>query len=223
MKVIVFGATGGSGRAAIKWLVRAGHEVTAFARRPPATATDESWQRVRVICGDVMRTERVKAAVTGHDAVVVALGISENPFVVRLRGPARTPADVRSAGTRNVIAAMHECGVRRLIVQSTYGLGETRARLRWLDKALFDLVLKPQLDDTDKQEAEVVDSGLAWTLVRPVHLTDGPATALPYASCAGDIVDYSVSRDSVGRFLALAAATEALAGKKVAVSGVAAT
>lgn len=219
MKVIVFGATGGSGRAAIKWLLQARHEVTAFVRTAPATDHSD-WQRVRVVCGDVMRLEQVTAAVAGHDAVVVALGIRENPFLVRLRGPARTPGDVRSAGTRNVIAAMHACGVERLTVQSTYGLGETRARLRWLDRAFFDLVLKPQIDDTVQQEAEVTGSGLAWTLVRPVHLTDAPEPALPHASCSGDIVDYTVSRDSVGRYLAHAAATGALAGRKVAVSGV---
>ena len=41
-------------------------------------------------------------------------------------GSASTPIDVRSTGTRNVIDAMHRCGVRRLVVQTSYGVGATR-------------------------------------------------------------------------------------------------
>lgn len=221
MKAIVFGATGGSGRAAVSWLLSAGHEVSAFVRKPPPAADDVAWDRVRLAFGDVMDPDQVRAAVAGHDAVVVALGISENPFLVRMRGPAHTPMTVRSAGTRNVVNAMRAEGIKRLVVQTTYGLGETRERLRFVDKALFDLVLKPQIDDTEQQEAVVTQSDLAWTLIRPVHLVDAPETALPHASCAGDIANFSVSRQSVGRYLAHAAATSDLSQRTVALSGAA--
>jgi uncharacterized protein YbjT (DUF2867 family) len=200
MKVLVIGSTGGSGRAAIESLVAAGHEVTAFSRRG-----GESRERLRQVTGDAMSASDISRAVRGHDAVVVTLGISENPFRVRLFGPARTPIDIRSRGTRNVIAAMREHGVRRLVVQTTYGVGDSRARLRFIDRLFFALLLKPQIADTEIQQRDVMDSGLDWVVVQPVHLTDADTDAA-VVSITGEPggAAMSVSRKGVGRVLASA-------------------
>ena len=217
MKVLVFGATGGSGRAAIEHLLARQHEVSAFVRRADVALPRE----VNVIRGDVMNASDVERAARGHDAVIVTLGITENPFRVRLFGPARTPADVRSAGTRNIIAAMRQHGVRKLVVQSSYGVGASRERLSLVDRMLFALVLKPQIADTELQEADVIASGLDWTLVQPVHLTDAGEDSTPFASSSGDTGKQSVSRKSVGRFLAGAVTDPSWIGKSVALSGAA--
>lgn len=217
MKVLVFGATGGSGRAAVEQLLAQRHEVSAFVRRTDAVLPRE----VNVITGDVMNAGAVERAVRGHEAVIVTLGITENPFRVRLFGPARTPADVRSAGTRHIIAAMRQHGVRKLVVQSSYGVGASRDRLSLVDRIFFALVLKPQIIDTELQEADVITSGLDWVLVQPVHLTDASEDTTPFASISGDTGKLSVSRRSVGRFLAGAVSDSAWIGKSVAVSGAA--
>ena len=120
-RILVVGATGGTGRATIQELVQLGHRVTAFSRNADALA--EASELVTAFNGDATNPDDVDQAVRGHDAVIVTLGIAENPFRVRLFGTARTPIDVRSAGTRNVIAAMQKHGVRRLVVQSSYGVG----------------------------------------------------------------------------------------------------
>lgn len=217
MKVLVVGSTGGSGQAAVSQLVAQGHQVTAFTRQPPA----EPAPGVRYVEGDVMRAADVDRAVAGQDAVVVAVGIRENPLRVRLLGPARTPLDVRSAGTRHVIAAMKRHGVRKLVVQTSYGVGPTRDRLRWIDRLFFALLLSPQIADTEVQQAEVVASGLDWVVVQPVHLTDGVEEPEPLVSAAGDIGRSAVSRRSVGRVLARAVSDARLIGTSVAVSGAA--
>jgi putative NADH-flavin reductase len=214
MKVLVFGASGGSGRAAVKQLVALGHEVSAFSRR---AALDPALP-VRTIEGDVMHAADVDRAVAGQDAVIVTLGIRENPLRVRLLGPAHTPRDVRSAGTRNIIAAMRTHGVRKLIVQTSYGVGDTRERLGLIDRLFLALLLKPQIADTELQEADVVRSGLDWIVVQPVHLTDGPTEAMPCVSTAGDISGRKVSRSAVGRFLAHAVQNTSFVGKSVALS-----
>ncbi|HVK78101.1 MAG TPA: NAD(P)H-binding protein, partial [Kofleriaceae bacterium] len=168
MKVLVIGSTGGSGRAAVAHLLTEGHEVTAFARRADPTLAPHA--RLSVVTGDALDPADVDRAVAGQDAVVVTLGITENPLRVRLRGPARTALDVRSAGTRNVIAAMRRHGVRKLVVQTSYGVGDTRDRLGLVNRLFFALLLKPQIADTEIQNQEVADSGLDWVLVQPVHL-----------------------------------------------------
>jgi uncharacterized protein YbjT (DUF2867 family) len=216
-KVLIVGATGGSGRAAIQELLNAGHEVTAFSRR--ADGLTGFSDAMTIFNGDVTNREDVDRAVRGHDAVIVTLGISENPLSVRLRGSARTPLDVRSTGTRNVIAAMRTHGVRRLVVQSSFGVGETRNNLGLIDRLFFSLVLKPQIADTEVQELEVRTSGLDWVLAQPVHLTDDTGTGMPFASADGQVRDMKISRKSVARFLVHAAHVPDYVGQSVALSG----
>jgi putative NADH-flavin reductase len=218
MKVAVIGSTGGSGRAAVEHLLLADHDVTAFSRRADAVETRSD--RLHFVNGDVMNAADVERAVEGSDAVIVTLGIRENPLRVRLRGAARTALDVRSAGTRNVIAAMKKHGVRKLVVQTSYGVGETRGMLRLADKLFFQLILKPQIADTEKQNQDVTASDLDWVIVQPVHLTDGSDDDMPFVSTDGETGQMKVSRKSVGRFLAHAAERPTFVRRSVAVSGV---
>lgn len=219
LNVLVVGATGGSGRAAVDHLLAAGHRVTAFSRN--AGRLSGLSERLTTVDGDATDAEQVAQAVRGHDAVVVTLGISENPFRVRLLGAAKTPMDIRSAGTRNVIKAMRRHGVKRLIVQSSYGVGETRDKLRPLDRLFFNLLLKPQIADTEIQERVVRGSDVDWTLVQPVHLTDDESAAAPFSSAEGRVGRWDVARESVGRFLAEAAGGSEFVGRSVALSGTA--
>jgi nucleoside-diphosphate-sugar epimerase len=217
MKVLVVGSTGGSGRAAVERLLEEGHTVTAFSRHAERVETRS--ERLRFVRGDVMNPRDVERAVHGHDAVVVTLGIRENPLRVRLVGPAHTPLDVRSSGTRNVIVAMRKHGVRRLVVQTSYGVGDTRDRLGMVDALFFKLVLKPQIADTEIQNQDVSASGLDWVIAQPVHLTDGDDDEMPFTSTEGATGKMKVSRQSVARFLAEAVTSQRYLHKSVALSG----
>ena len=215
MKVLVIGATGGSGRAAVDELLRRGHEVTAFARTADRLGPAE---RLHTINGDATDPGTVDAAVPGHDAVIVTLGISENALKVRLFGSAGTPMRVRSTGTRHVIEAMRRHGVRRLVVQTSYGVGPTRHRLPRLQRIVFRLLLHPQIMDTERQDADVRASGLDWVIVQPVNLTNEPAPGRPFASEQGEVRAMTVARTRVGRFLADAAEGDDHIGRTVALS-----
>jgi uncharacterized protein YbjT (DUF2867 family) len=219
MKVLVVGATGGSGRAAVNELLSRGHEVTAFSRH--ATTLDAAPGRLRTIDGDATAPAAVDRAVHGQQAVIVTLGISDNALRVRLLNRAGTPMDVRSRGTRNVIAAMRRHGVGKLVVQTTYGVGATRDRLPPLYRLLYWLVLRPQIADTEHQEREVRASGLDWVIAQPVSLTDDAQGGLPFASPSGELRAMKVSRGSVGRFLVQAAEGSQCLGASVALSAVA--
>jgi uncharacterized protein YbjT (DUF2867 family) len=215
VRVLVVGATGGSGRAAVAALAGRGHEVTAFARRASAVFGDRA--EARAVDGDATVPEDVDRAVRGQDAVVVTLGISEHPLRVRLLGSAGTPLDVRSRGTAAVVAAMREHGVRRLVVQSSYGVGETRDRLPLASRLVFALLLRPQIADHERQERIVRDSGLDWSLVQPVTLTDGDEPAA--VSATGDAERMRVSRRAVAAALADLVEEPGDRGRSLAVSG----
>lgn len=216
MKVLVVGATGGSGRAVVRELLVRGHEVTAFSRHARSLAGTEG--HLRAIDGDATNPADVDRVVRGQDAVVVTLGISENPLRVRLFGSAGTPMDVRSRGTRAVVSAMRRHGVRRLVVQTSYGVGETRTMLPLGQRLVFRLLLHPQIADTERQEREVRASGLDWVLVQPVNLTDDPHPGLPFVSTSGEIRGLKVPRACVGRFLVRAVEEPRYIGRSVALS-----
>ena len=72
MTMLVIGATGGTGRCVVKNALRAGHEVTAFARTPQKITMQH--QRLRVAQGDVLQSDAVLHAMQGQQAVICALG-----------------------------------------------------------------------------------------------------------------------------------------------------
>lgn len=216
-KILVVGATGGTGLAVVQQLLQEGHQVTAFSRH--ASGKLENTSQLKTIDGDVMVQADIELAVQGQDVVIVVLGISENPFRVRLFGTANTPRDVRSMGTRNVIDAMRKQGITRLVVQSTYGVGATRGLLGFADQLFFSLLLKPQIEDTEVQEQVVRDSGVEWVLAQPVHLVDSEDSKHPYLSTSGKTRVMKVSRAAVARFLTVAALEPDFVGKTVTVSG----
>ncbi|ACZ30465.1 NAD-dependent epimerase/dehydratase [Xylanimonas cellulosilytica DSM 15894] len=220
MDILVVGATRGTGRALTDTLVADGHTVTAFGRTATATfaTTPPGPGTLRAVDGDVLDADAVAKAVAGQDAVVVTLGISDNPVTVRLLRRASTALDVRSRGTAVVLGAMRDQGVRRVVVQTTYGLGDTwqRLDLRW--KATFRLLLWPQLKDSAKQEDVVRASGLDWTLVRPVALSDAPTTTPARVSDDGSAAGFTVSRHDLARALADVATDRDRIGRTLAVS-----
>ncbi|MEM8902388.1 MAG: NAD(P)-binding oxidoreductase [Actinomycetota bacterium] len=216
-KILVVGASGGSGRAAVTALVAAGHHVTAFSRHADRLAADVDG--LVTINGDALRRDDIDQAVAGQDAVIVTLGITEHPIRVQTLGPKHTPLDVRSAGTRNVIDAMNAHGVDRLVVQSSYGIGPTRQDLGLVDRLFFALVVKKQMADTELQERIIRSSGLDWTLVQPVHLNDEPDGPEPFWSTTGETRSMKISRTVVGRTLSRVVADPTLSHTTLSVSG----
>jgi putative NADH-flavin reductase len=158
MKLVVFGATGKSGQQIVEQALSTGHLVTAFARRPSAITTRHP--NLKIMQGDALDAARVSEAVAGQDAVLFAIGTNR-----------RSTLTVCADAARNIIAAMNEHGVRRLIVLSAYGASETK------DTALYSKVLRAligkRVEDKDRMEELVRASNLDWVLVRPPLLTNG--------------------------------------------------
>jgi putative NADH-flavin reductase len=177
MRLAIFGPTGGTGRRLVERAIAEGHEVTAFARNPSKiTARHE---RLRIVVGDAFDPESVLEAVAGSEAVICVLGsrTPSNPLHPRRPGD---PHGVTSAGSQNIVAAMKEHGLRRLVCQTAWGVGESRQN-PGIAGAFFMNVLVPPLlrdeyADKEAQEKIVAESGLDWIIVRPMILTNGPWT-----------------------------------------------
>jgi putative NADH-flavin reductase len=164
MKLIVFGPTGSTGRQVVTQALQQGHDVTAFARSPEKL--DLNHERLQVIKGDVLDPDSVERAIQGQDAVLCTLGL-----------PPGDKSNLRANGTRNIIRAMEKTGVKRLICQSSHGVGNTRDTLPLIMKYLIvPLFLRRAFADHEIQENYIKESQLDWIIVRPTALTDGEHT-----------------------------------------------
>lgn len=160
-KLLVLGATGGTGRALVEQAVAAGLSVTVLVRRPDKSFPD----RVRVVSGDLLEDSTVlHAAVSGQDAVVSALGV----------GPSFTSGHLISRSAPAIVAAMRRHGVRRLVFTSAFGVGATRQDTPLLPRVFIATLLRDVYRDKQVGEQAILASDLDWTIVYPVGLTDGP-------------------------------------------------
>lgn len=142
-----------------------GHEVTVLARHP-AKVTGQ-YDRLTIHPGDILVRESVVQAMAGQDAALVTIGIP----------PTWRPVTVFSAGTQNVLAAMAQHGVPRLLAVTGIGAGDSKGHGGWFyDRLLQPLLLGSIYADKDRQEDLIRRSSVQWTIVRPGFLTNGPLT-----------------------------------------------
>jgi putative NADH-flavin reductase len=86
---------------------------------------------------------------------------------------------VFSRGTQFLLAAMARHHIRRLICVTGIGAGDSKGHGGFLyDRILQPVFMKSVYEDKDRQEAQIRDSTLDWTIVRPARLTNGPPTGL---------------------------------------------
>lgn len=189
MRIAIFGATGTLGRHVVERALEQGHEVTVLTR--DASRVGRQHERLHVIEGDVLDPTAVERAVTGQEAVLISLGNGRKGVV-------------RAEGTRSVIEAMQRTGVKRLICQSTLGVGDSRPNLNFLWKyVMFGMLLRPAYADHVQQEEYVRASDLDWTIVRPSAFTDGPATGTYRRGFAADAsgLALKISRADIAGFM----------------------
>lgn len=176
MRLAIFGATGPTGRRLVERALAEGHEVRAFVRNASKLAA--SHERLTLVEGDAFEPESVERAVSGTEAVISVLGGEpSNPLKARRPPDPNGPA---SAGVRNIVRAMREHGVGRLVYQSAWGVGESEGNKDLFGVIFMDLLvpllLRDDYADKEAAEEEVRNSGLDWVIVRPMALTNGPWT-----------------------------------------------
>ena len=130
MRFLIFGATGGTGQQLVVQALERGDEVTAFVRTPSKMSLVHP--RLRKVQGDITDPESIRRAIPGHTAVLSALGTK----------PFQGPTTVLSEALKEILAAMQAANMRRLIWESSVGVGETRGQTGLLgNRILIPLLL----------------------------------------------------------------------------------
>jgi putative NADH-flavin reductase len=162
MNLLIIGATGGTGRALVEQALAQGHTVTALVRNP--AKMQMTHEHFTVVKGDVLNYGSVDRAVQGKDAVISALGHKQ--WFIK--------TTILSRGTKNIIAAMRKHGVKRLICETSLGIGDTRGRLGlYYTLFVIPVIIYFYFKDKERQEQLIKESTLDWVIVRPGKLTNG--------------------------------------------------
>jgi putative NADH-flavin reductase len=161
-RILIIGATGGTGRQLVEQALERDYTVTALVRNPARLGIEHP--RLKVVRGDVLDYESLAAAMQGQDAVVSALGHKRFFYATR----------ILSNGTGNILRAMEASGVRRFVCETALGFGNTTGRMGLLYTFLIiPFVLPFYFYDKTRQEHLIAKSNLDWIIVRPGALTNG--------------------------------------------------
>ena len=166
MRLSIFGGTGPTGLLLVEQAVGAGHDVVAYARSPDKLTPHP---RLTVVEGLLYDENQIKAAVAGSDAVLSLLG------------PGTKAADTPPLvwGYRNIVAAMHQHDVRRLVALGTPSITDAADGKDWKFALTVKLVsaLQPAAYSAIVSIGQIVrESDLDWTIVRVPFLSNGTRT-----------------------------------------------
>ena len=163
MKIIVFGASGGTGKEILKQALAAGYTVTAFVRNP--AKIEMIHPNLSIFQGDAQNADEVEKAISGHEAVISALG------------PTRPPAPGMMANAaENIVAGMKKHKIPRLISTTGAGVRDPQDQPKLIDhlmKGLLTLLASEVLRDSAANVSIIQKSDLDWTVVRFPRLIDG--------------------------------------------------
>ena len=165
MKLVVFGASGKTGREVVRQALARGYAVTAFvretARLPIAHAN------LRLVAGEISNPEAIARVVAGQTAVISTLGV----------GQPMTHDQAVIEGVRAIARAAEQASVERLLYLSFIGVHGSRDAAGFVLRQLATTLLRHEVADHEVKEAAIIASFVDWTIVRPPKLTNGRLTA----------------------------------------------
>ena len=167
MKLAVFGATGSTGLHIIEEALKQGYVLSVYTRDAKKLAAFAG--KVDVVVGDLQDRDAIAKCIQGADAVISALG--PNSFKVQGDRPVMH-------GLSNIMTAMRQLGVRRLLQVSTASYRDPQDGFALSSLAgvlFFKVMVRKAYDDIRATGELIANSDLDWTLVRIPFLKDGPA------------------------------------------------
>ena len=164
LKLVVLGATGGTGLEIVRQALERGHSVTAFVRSPERLSPFQD--RISIKQADLLDSAQLEQVLKGQDVVVSGFG----PRVPLSKADAHLLEQFAIALT----SAMSRARVRRVIVESVAFLFKNSVLppTYLLGRLFFSRVVA----DASAMEQVFAASDLDWTMVRPPELTDKPYT-----------------------------------------------
>lgn len=195
MRVVIFGATGFSGRAILKETLANNHQVTVLVRKKSAISISD--KNLSIVEGDVMDKEIVAEVLKNHDAVIQCLGVGG-------KGNGK-PSTFVSEATRVIVEEMEKGEVNRLLAMSNVGAGNSVAfQPTFFTKIILPFFmkwLKIIIDDKNRMEPIIMNSRLDWTIIRCPNIVDKPSKGRCRATLDGKGLKLSVTLVDAAAFI----------------------
>jgi putative NADH-flavin reductase len=191
-RLLIVGATGGTGRQLVAQALERGYSVTALVRNPAKLKIEHS--QLTVIQGDVLDYDSVETVMRGQEAVLSALGHKRYFY----------PTRILSKGTQNILRAMETHGVQRFICETSLGIGNSAGRMGlYYTLFIIPVILPFYFWDKARQEKLIAASEVEWVIVRPGVLTNrAKRGTYRHGSNVGSFIwTVNISRADVAEFM----------------------
>ncbi|PAD20890.1 NAD(P)H-binding protein [Terribacillus saccharophilus] len=180
--ILILGANGSIARAAIDLFLKETDALLTLYLRNPSKLQNFSSDRVRIIKGDVLDSEKLKEAMSGQDVVYANLAGSLEQMA------------------RNIVDAMNIIGVKRLIWISSMGIYDEVPGQR------YHTMLDPY-----RNSAEIIEaSDLNYTILRPGWFTNKDEIDYEITQKGEPFKGHDISRKSLAHLIVKLAVTDGL-------------
>ena len=198
-KIAIFGATGRTGKHLVSEVVSRGLIPVCLVREKSKEKITE--RKAFSIIGSPLEYQDVWETINGCDAVLIALNISRKydwPWAKVI-----TPPNLLDIAAKNILKAMNESGVRRVITVSACGVGDSYSEANWIIRFLINNTkVGITYEGHEAQERVFRQSELDWTAVRPVALTSEGWNLPVRVSFMGERkLRMSIGRKDVAKFM----------------------
>jgi len=195
MKVVIFGATGFSGKAILKETLLKQHEVTILVRNKSAITLDA--ENLTVVEGNVLDKNTVAEVLKNCDAVIQCLGVGG-------KGDGK-PTTFISDATKIIVEEMEKQQIKRLIAMSNVGAGNSVSFQPWFFTKIilpyFMKWLNVLIDDKNRMEPIIMNSELDWTIVRCPNIVDKTPKGNVHATLDGKGLKLAVTLGDMAKFM----------------------
>jgi putative NADH-flavin reductase len=192
MKLVIFGATGGTGIPLVQKALEAGHSVTALVRTPSKLTISHA--ALTVVQGDATNAQDVINTIA-----------PDTEAVISVLGPVKgQPANMISSAAQNILTAMTQRDVNRLIWMTGAGVRFPQDKPGLMDHVmgfLLKTMAGDVLAESEKAVRAVQASDRKWTIVRVPRLTSNPATGAFRVGWVGVNTGMQITRADSATFI----------------------
>jgi nucleoside-diphosphate-sugar epimerase len=181
--ILIAGASRGVGREIAKILTAKGKSVIALLRTD-ATQRELTDLGVRVVMGDALNAEDVRAAIATDPEI--------GTIISTIGGVPQDGQRADYLGNKQLIDTAKAAGIPRFILISSLGAGATKAAI----PPQAYQTLAAVLAEKERAENHLIESGLTYTIVRPGGLKSAPATGNGVLTTATNVAG-SIHREDV--------------------------
>jgi putative NADH-flavin reductase len=195
MKVVIFGATGFSGKAILKEALAKDYRVTILVRN--AKAVNVQHKNLTIAEGNVLDSREVNKVLQNQDAVIQCLGVNG-------KGDGK-PTTFVSDANKIIMDEMSKSNVKRLIAMSIAGSGNSINFVPWIVKKIalpyFMKWLQVLIDDKNRMEPMIMKTQLDWTIVRCAGIIDKPAKGKVNDTLTGKGLKFAITLTDMAKFM----------------------